>query len=90
MAKTKKIGSMQIVDNKEDKFFCFPMISMPCTGSGYTKRLIIIRFSAVFILLGSQKAFPSSTMRITFTRCLFICSQILLQWHRHRYSPVCL
>ena len=35
MAKTKKIGNMQIVDNKEDKFSYFPMISMPCTGSGY-------------------------------------------------------
>lgn len=35
MAKTKKIGNMQIADNKEDKFFCFPVISMPCTGSGY-------------------------------------------------------
>ncbi len=35
MAKTKKIGNMQIADNKKDKFFCFPMISMPCIGSGY-------------------------------------------------------
>ena len=26
---------MQIADNKENKFFYFPMISMPCTGSGY-------------------------------------------------------
>ena len=24
-----------MTDNKEDKFFYFPMISMPCTGSGY-------------------------------------------------------
>ena len=36
MAKTEKIGNTQIIDNKEDKFFYFPMISMPCTGSGYT------------------------------------------------------
>ena len=35
MAKMEKIGNMQIIDNKENKFFCFPMISMPCTGSGY-------------------------------------------------------
>lgn len=35
MAKIEEIGNMQIADNKEDKFFCFPMISMPCTGSGY-------------------------------------------------------
>ena len=33
----EKIGNMQIVDNKENKFFCFPMISMACTGSGYHK-----------------------------------------------------
>lgn len=36
MAKIEKIGNIQIVDNKEDKFFYFPMISMACTGSGYT------------------------------------------------------
>jgi hypothetical protein len=35
MAKIEKIRKMQIIDNKEDKFFYFPMISMPCTGSGY-------------------------------------------------------
>lgn len=35
MAKTEKIRNTQIVDNKEDKYFCFPMISIPCTGSGY-------------------------------------------------------
>lgn len=35
MAKIEKIGNMQVVDNKEDNFFCFPVISMPCTGSGY-------------------------------------------------------
>ena len=35
MAKIEKIRKMQIIDNKEDKFFCFPIISMPCTGSGY-------------------------------------------------------
>lgn len=28
----EKIGNMQITDNKENKFFCFPMISMTCTG----------------------------------------------------------
>ncbi|MBU3835689.1 MAG: hypothetical protein H9949_08135, partial [Candidatus Phocaeicola merdigallinarum] len=35
MAKIEKMRKMQIIDNKEDKFFYFPMISMPCTGSGY-------------------------------------------------------
>ena len=38
MAKIEKIGNTQIVDNKEDKFFYFPMISMVCTGSGYKKK----------------------------------------------------
>ena len=33
MAKIEKIGNIQIVDNKEDKFFYFPMISMACTGT---------------------------------------------------------
>ena len=35
MAKMEKIKNIQMTDNKEDKFFYFPMISMPCTGSGY-------------------------------------------------------
>ena len=38
MAKIEKIRKMQIIDNKEDKFFCFPMISVACTGSGYKKK----------------------------------------------------
>ena len=33
MAKIEKIGNIQIVDNKEDKFFYFPMISMACPGT---------------------------------------------------------
>ncbi len=35
MAKMEKIRNIQMTDNKEDKFFYFPMISTPCTGSGY-------------------------------------------------------
>lgn len=38
MAKIEKIGNIQIVDNKEDKFFYFPMISMACTGTGYKEK----------------------------------------------------
>ena len=38
MAKMEKIRNMQMTDNKEDKFFYFPMISMPCTGSGYKEK----------------------------------------------------
>ena len=37
MAKMEKIRKMQIADNKENKFFYFPMNSMPCTESGYKK-----------------------------------------------------
>ena len=36
MAKIEKIGNTQVIDNKEDNFFYFPMISMACTGSGET------------------------------------------------------
>ena len=39
MAKIEKIGNTQIVDNKEDKFFYFPMISMACTGCRYADNL---------------------------------------------------
>ena len=38
MAKMEKIRNIQMTDNKEDKFFYFPMISMPCTGSGYKEK----------------------------------------------------
>ena len=40
MAKMEKIRNMQVIDNKEDKFFYFPMVSMGCTGSGYTETLV--------------------------------------------------
>ena len=40
MAKIEKIGNIQIVDNKEDKFFYFPMISMACTGLKYNSKNI--------------------------------------------------
>ena len=36
MAKIEKIGNTQVIDNKEDNFFYFPMISMACTGYRYT------------------------------------------------------
>ena len=60
MAKIEKIGNIQVIDNKEDMFFYFPMISMACTGSGCQKRLIIIRLStALFILGGNSATDPS-------------------------------
>ena len=36
MAKIEKIGNTQVIDNKEDNFFYFPMISMACTGLLYS------------------------------------------------------
>ena len=54
MAKIEKIGNVQVIDNKEDKFFYFPMISMTCTGSGYTETLVS-RLTSVFLLLGSKR-----------------------------------
>lgn len=39
MAKKEKIGNMQTIDNKGDGIFYFPMISMPCTGSGYKEKV---------------------------------------------------
>ena len=44
----EKIGNMQIADNKENKFFCFPMISMACTGLGTRKKAkyLIIQYLA--------------------------------------------
>ena len=54
MAKIEKIGNMQTIDNKEDKFFYFPMISMPCTGSGYEKILIIIDYQDFLLLRSVQ------------------------------------
>ena len=53
MAKMEKIRNMQIVDNKKDKFFCFPMISVACTGSGYDKekfkQLLFFLLSSPFL-----------------------------------------
>ncbi len=54
MAKIEKIGNTQVIDNKEDNSFYFPMISMACTGSGYTETLVS-RLTSVFLLLGSKK-----------------------------------
>ena len=48
MAKIEKIGNTQVIDNKEDNFFYFPMISMACTGSGYTQQVIYGRGVVAF------------------------------------------
>ena len=45
MAKIEKIGNIQIVDNKEDKFFYFPMISMACTGIWDKTSIVRLQYS---------------------------------------------
>lgn len=49
MAKIEKIGNTQVIDNKEDNFFYFPMISMACTGAVH-----IFFAPAICILWGVQ------------------------------------
>ena len=41
-------GNMQVADNKGNNFFYFPMISMACTGSGYTQQVIYGRGVVAF------------------------------------------
>ena len=56
----EKIGNMQISDNKENKFFCFPMISMACTGSGYKKaKYLMNQYLAFFLYLIFYKNCPN-------------------------------
>ena len=69
MAKTEKIGNMQIIDNKEDKFFCFPMISMPCTGSGY-ERILVEHIYGGFSFIKTSKL-------VTFGRINAKCDHFL-------------
>ena len=54
MAKMEKIRNIQMTDNKEDKFFYFPMISMPCTGSGYKGGEGRLSFSFFFLHIGDR------------------------------------
>lgn len=55
MAKIEKIGNIQIVDNKEDKFFYFPMISMACTGG----RVLYLLLCVDFICVGDEESPPT-------------------------------
>lgn len=66
MAKIEKIGNIQIVDNKEDKFFYFPMISMACTGSGYEKTTD--RRNNTVSVDGFTYEFDPNTMSIVFDK----------------------
>lgn len=69
MAKMEKIRNIQMTDNKEDKFFYFPMISMPCTGSGYKKK------SQIFV----NQIFGSFLFILMFPNCSRISSYKLLK-----------
>ena len=39
MAKTENKGRCKSFDNQMIDFFCFPMISVLCTGSGYKEKV---------------------------------------------------
>ena len=57
-----------MTDNKEDKFFYFPMISMPCTGSGYRKKAKYLRIKYLalfFFCIYVPKLFPNILLQIT-------------------------
>lgn len=66
MAKIEKIGNIQVVDNKADKSFYFPMISMACTGSGYTETLVS-HLQAFFFYWVAKKIKSSSSLGL-YTR----------------------
>ena len=73
MAKIEKIGNIQIVDNKEDKFFYFPMISMACTGSGYKKESSVFDSSILsfFFCLNFPHIFPTRAKNIAVSHYFF-------------------
>ena len=60
--KIEKIGNIQVIDNKEDRFFYFLMISMVCTGSGYERKKLSIEYQLLsfFIYLNFPHIFPHS------------------------------
>ncbi|WP_348717210.1 hypothetical protein [uncultured Alistipes sp.] len=64
MAKMEKIRNMQVVDNKQYKFFCFPMISMVCTGSGYTAKTFEV---LAFLFAGTSVTSLSKTRTVLRT-----------------------
>lgn len=71
MAKIEKIGNIQIVDNKEDKFFYFPMISMACTGSGYEVKQLsccISILSCFLFTLSVPNLFPQNFI-LSLAKC---------------------
>ena len=71
MAKIEKIGNIQIVDNKEDKFFYFPMISKDCTGSGYEDKSYVLNHQLLSFLfyLNFPRIFPTRAKNIVVSHC---------------------
>ena len=89
MAKIEKIKKMQIIDNKEDKFFYFPIISMPCTGSGYRKKsqVFVNQIFGSFVL---RKVFPkcsrlSKRVRTKYVLVLIVCRKKLVIYISWRF-----
>ena len=71
MAKMEKIKNMQVVDNKQYKFFCFPMISMVCTGSGYEVKQLsccISILSCFLFTLSVPNLFPQNFI-LSLAKC---------------------
>ena len=63
----EKIGNMQITDNKENKFFCFPIISMACTGSWVLKRRKLKNYLRFSFLLLVTRWFADGGARVNVT-----------------------
>lgn len=68
MAKMEKIRKMQMSDNKDDKFFCFPMISVACTGSGYKIEEAVTAGLQPFFFSNFHPEFCRLGPRIALTR----------------------
>ena len=75
-----------MTDNKEDKFFYFPMISMPCTGSGYKKKRLSQNKLEMASIVSSQIGFiriflKREVYKLSFedfilSNCLFRCHKL--------------
>ena len=75
MAKMEKIRKMQIADNKENKFFYFPMISTPCTGSGY--REVDLIKSTFFITNQFLCSMKNRIAELDYLKSIFILLMIV-------------
>ena len=75
MAKIEKIGNIQVIDNKEDRFFYFLMISMVCTGSGY--REVDLIKSTFFITNQFLCSMKNRIAELDYLKSIFILLMIV-------------